>query len=180
MCYSISRVLCYMCYQHRSVNPFHMLCVLIPWIPVGLSEQAFKHLSSLTSAHFNYARQLTAQVGCGSVLAVCCRFATYPGASNCCKLGKHMMSEMLKSKQVLLWNILADFLYVFQILKDGMQHAGKLICSSMGARMDSEPKSWRILGEKWWYESRDLILTHLQFPLFCCCFSRLCYSCLFL
>ncbi|PWZ39099.1 Protein root UVB sensitive 2, chloroplastic [Zea mays] len=97
-----------------------------------LSTQAFKHLSSLTSAHFNYARQLTAQVGCGSVLAVCCRFATYPGASNCCKLGKHMMTEMLKSKQ---------------ILKDGMQHAGKLICSSMGARMDSEPKSWRILAD---------------------------------
>ncbi|XP_020574111.1 protein root UVB sensitive 2, chloroplastic isoform X2 [Phalaenopsis equestris] len=27
------------------------------------------------------------------------------------------------------------------ILKDGMQHAGKLICSGMGARMDSEPKT---------------------------------------
>ncbi|KAK1283473.1 hypothetical protein QJS10_CPB21g00034 [Acorus calamus] len=33
------------------------------------------------------------------------------------------------------------------ILKDGMQHAGKLICSHMGARMDSEPKSWRILAD---------------------------------
>ncbi|TVU00429.1 hypothetical protein EJB05_54139, partial [Eragrostis curvula] len=33
------------------------------------------------------------------------------------------------------------------ILKDGMQHAGKLICSSMGARMDSEPKSWRIFAD---------------------------------
>ncbi|KAA8543365.1 hypothetical protein F0562_021140 [Nyssa sinensis] len=33
------------------------------------------------------------------------------------------------------------------ILKDGMQHAGKLICSSLGARMDSEPKSWRILAD---------------------------------
>ncbi|PKA65088.1 glutamate N-acetyltransferase / amino-acid N-acetyltransferase [Apostasia shenzhenica] len=33
------------------------------------------------------------------------------------------------------------------VLKDGMQHAGKLICSSMGARMDSEPKSWRILAD---------------------------------
>ncbi|KAJ4747007.1 hypothetical protein LUZ62_081412 [Rhynchospora pubera] len=33
------------------------------------------------------------------------------------------------------------------ILKDGMQHAGKLICSSMGARMDSEPKTWRILAD---------------------------------
>ncbi|KAJ0967588.1 hypothetical protein J5N97_024505 [Dioscorea zingiberensis] len=33
------------------------------------------------------------------------------------------------------------------ILKDGMQHAGKLICSSMGASMDSEPKSWRILAD---------------------------------
>lgn len=33
-----------------------------------------------------------------------------------------------------------------QILKDGMQHVGKLICSNLGARMDSEPKRWRILG----------------------------------
>lgn len=37
-------------------------------------------------------------------------------------------------------------LNALQIIKDGMQHAGKLICSNMGARMDSEPKSWRILG----------------------------------
>ncbi|KAJ8639259.1 hypothetical protein MRB53_015953 [Persea americana] len=33
------------------------------------------------------------------------------------------------------------------ILRDGMQHVGKLICSNMGARMDSEPKSWRILAD---------------------------------
>lgn len=33
-----------------------------------------------------------------------------------------------------------------QVLKDGMQHVGKLICSNLGARMDSEPKLWRILG----------------------------------
>ncbi|CAA7390483.1 unnamed protein product [Spirodela intermedia] len=33
------------------------------------------------------------------------------------------------------------------VLKDGMQHAGKLICSKMGARMDSEPKSWRIFAD---------------------------------
>ncbi|KAJ6931328.1 protein root UVB sensitive 2 [Populus alba x Populus x berolinensis] len=33
------------------------------------------------------------------------------------------------------------------ILKDGMQHAGKLICSNLGARMDSEPKCWRILAD---------------------------------
>ncbi|KAH1258408.1 Protein root UVB sensitive 2, chloroplastic [Glycine soja] len=32
------------------------------------------------------------------------------------------------------------------ILKDGMQHVGKLICSNWGARMDSEPKRWRLLG----------------------------------
>lgn len=37
------------------------------------------------------------------------------------------------------------FVYL-QILKDGMQHVGKLICSNLGARMDSEPKRWRILG----------------------------------
>ncbi|KAJ4955337.1 hypothetical protein NE237_012120 [Protea cynaroides] len=33
------------------------------------------------------------------------------------------------------------------ILKDGMQHVGKLICSNMGARMDSEPKRWRIMAD---------------------------------
>lgn len=33
-----------------------------------------------------------------------------------------------------------------QIIKDGMQHVGKLICSNLGARMDSEPKRWRIFG----------------------------------
>ncbi|XP_024967799.1 protein root UVB sensitive 2, chloroplastic isoform X2 [Cynara cardunculus var. scolymus] len=34
-----------------------------------------------------------------------------------------------------------------QILKDGMQHVGKLICSNLGAQMDSEPKRWRILAD---------------------------------
>eukprot|EP01018_Ginkgo_biloba_P005628 Gb_08952 [translate_table: standard] len=33
------------------------------------------------------------------------------------------------------------------VLKDGMQHMGKLICSNMGARMDSEPKRWRVLAD---------------------------------
>lgn len=33
------------------------------------------------------------------------------------------------------------------ILKDGMQHVGKLISSNLGARMDSEPKRWRILAD---------------------------------
>ncbi|XP_077229033.1 root UVB sensitive protein (Protein of unknown function, DUF647) [Tasmannia lanceolata] len=33
------------------------------------------------------------------------------------------------------------------ILKDGMEHMGKLICTNMGARMDSEPKRWRILAD---------------------------------
>ncbi|KAJ0054057.1 hypothetical protein Pint_01735 [Pistacia integerrima] len=33
------------------------------------------------------------------------------------------------------------------ILKDGMQHVGKLICSNLGARMDSEPKRWRIVAD---------------------------------
>ncbi|KAG9445646.1 hypothetical protein H6P81_011774 [Aristolochia fimbriata] len=33
------------------------------------------------------------------------------------------------------------------ILKDGTQHLGKLICSNMGARMDSEPKRWRIFAD---------------------------------
>ena len=40
-----------------------------------------------------------------------------------------------------------------QILKDGMQHAGKLICSNLGARMDSEPKRWRILGLFSWVKN---------------------------
>ncbi|KAL2934731.1 Protein root UVB sensitive 2 chloroplastic [Bienertia sinuspersici] len=33
------------------------------------------------------------------------------------------------------------------ILKDGMEHVGKLICSNLGARMDSEPKRWRIFAD---------------------------------
>ncbi|QCD97741.1 protein root UVB sensitive 2, chloroplastic-like isoform X3 [Vigna unguiculata] len=33
------------------------------------------------------------------------------------------------------------------ILKDGIQHVGKLICSNWGARMDSEPKRWRLLAD---------------------------------
>lgn len=33
------------------------------------------------------------------------------------------------------------------ILKDGMQHVGKLICSNLGARMDSDPKRWRIFAD---------------------------------
>eukprot|EP00249_Psilotum_nudum_P018145 c26660_g1_i1 orf=127-1488(+) len=33
------------------------------------------------------------------------------------------------------------------VLKDGMQHVGKLVCSSWGARMDSEPKRWRIFAD---------------------------------
>lgn len=45
----------------------------------------------------------------------------------------------------LVKNLLA-ILDDMQILKDGMEHVGKLICSNLGARMDSEPKCWRILG----------------------------------
>ncbi|EFJ36852.1 hypothetical protein SELMODRAFT_77235 [Selaginella moellendorffii] len=33
------------------------------------------------------------------------------------------------------------------VLKDGMQHIGKLVGSRMGARMDSEPKRWRIFAD---------------------------------
>ncbi|XP_024031489.1 protein root UVB sensitive 2, chloroplastic isoform X2 [Morus notabilis] len=33
------------------------------------------------------------------------------------------------------------------VLKDGMEHVGKLICSNLGARMDSEPKRWRIFAD---------------------------------
>jgi hypothetical protein len=35
---------------------------------------------------------------------------------------------------------------ILQVLKDGMQHIGKLFCSSLGAKMDSEPKRWRVFG----------------------------------
>lgn len=45
-----------------------------------------------------------------------------------------------------------------QVLKDGMQHMGKLICTNLGARMDSEPKRWRILGL--YFDSGALI--HMQ------------------
>lgn len=33
------------------------------------------------------------------------------------------------------------------ILKDGMEHVGKLISSNLGALMDSEPKRWRIVAD---------------------------------
>ncbi|KAG6783806.1 hypothetical protein POTOM_009480 [Populus tomentosa] len=33
------------------------------------------------------------------------------------------------------------------ILKNEMQHVGELICSNLGARMDSEPNHWRILAD---------------------------------
>ncbi|KAI5059134.1 hypothetical protein GOP47_0025453 [Adiantum capillus-veneris] len=33
------------------------------------------------------------------------------------------------------------------VLKDGMQHAGKIACSMWGARMDAEPKRWRLLAD---------------------------------
>ncbi|GBG89715.1 hypothetical protein CBR_g49568 [Chara braunii] len=33
------------------------------------------------------------------------------------------------------------------VLKDGMQHVGKLIGSSNGARMDAEPKRWRLFAD---------------------------------
>lgn len=33
------------------------------------------------------------------------------------------------------------------VLKDGMQHVGKLVCSTWGARMDAEPKRWRLFAD---------------------------------
>ncbi|KAG6785799.1 hypothetical protein POTOM_007383 [Populus tomentosa] len=42
------------------------------------------------------------------------------------------------------------------ILKDEMQHVGKLICSNLGARMDSEPNHWRIRGVGWGLTWRGL------------------------
>lgn len=33
------------------------------------------------------------------------------------------------------------------VLKDGMQHVGKLACSLWGARMDAEPKRWRLFAD---------------------------------
>ncbi|XP_076936002.1 protein root UVB sensitive 2, chloroplastic-like [Bidens hawaiensis] len=42
---------------------------------------------------------------------------------------------------------LAQATAVSWILKDGMQHVGKLTCSNLGARMDSEPKRWRIFAD---------------------------------
>lgn len=53
-----------------------------------------------------------------------------------------------------------------QVLKDGMQHMGKLICSNLGARMDSEPKRWRILGL---YFSPSFVMCNI------CVRCKLCY-----
>ncbi|MCO5586330.1 hypothetical protein L7F22_040269 [Adiantum nelumboides] len=33
------------------------------------------------------------------------------------------------------------------VLKDGMQHAGKIACSMWGAHMDAEPKRWRLFAD---------------------------------
>jgi hypothetical protein len=33
------------------------------------------------------------------------------------------------------------------VLKEGMQHVGKLVGSSMGPRMDADPKKWRIYSD---------------------------------
>lgn len=48
---------------------------------------------------------------------------------------------------VKLINIRCCVTMIEQVLKDGMQHVGKLMCSRMGARMDSEPKRWRIFAD---------------------------------
>lgn len=49
-----------------------------------------------------------------------------------------------------------------------MQHVGKLICSNLGARMDSEPKQWRILG-----------LHHSLATCFCSCLHSVNHKTLF-
>eukprot|EP00897_Mesotaenium_endlicherianum_P000424 jgi/Mesen1/10382/ME000081S09771 len=33
------------------------------------------------------------------------------------------------------------------VLKDGLGHVGKFMCSSLGARMDAQPKQWRVLAD---------------------------------
>lgn len=90
-----------------------------------------------------------------AVSAICCRLATYPCTGYCCQLGKFSPFRLLKVSSdncvfadiyifffgLIFWGVVGE-----QILKDGMQHVGKLICSNLGARMDSEPKRWRILG----------------------------------
>lgn len=53
---------------------------------------------------------------------------------------------LLTIPDYILFQILQSLSFDMQILKDGMQHVGKLVCSNLGARMDSEPKCWRILG----------------------------------
>lgn len=62
--------------------------------------------------------------------------------------GYQISGNNLRIPTVFLFNfcLFEFFLGLSQILKDGMQHVGKLICSNLGARMDSEPKCWRILG----------------------------------
>lgn len=91
-----------------------------------------------------------------AVTAVCCRPATDSCPSNGSELGKFLLVGQLADLSLVLtarWLRIFSFstaLMCFQVLKDGMQHVGKLICSNLGARMDSEPKSWRILGWHIW------------------------------
>jgi hypothetical protein len=90
-----------------------------------------------------------------TVTAICCGHATDPCPSIFCELGKFSLLGSIDLWMCLILTVcLLRIFYVsfvgMQILKDGMQHVEKLICSNLGARMDSEPKSWRILGMHLW------------------------------
>ncbi|KAJ1391917.1 Root UVB sensitive family [Sesbania bispinosa] len=65
-------------------------------------------------------------------------------------LKKHLSSEPYVTVEIIDDD--AEFVILacdglWKILKDGMQHVGKLICSNWGARMDSEPKRWRLFAD---------------------------------
>jgi hypothetical protein len=129
------------------------------------------------------ALQLTAQVGSGSVFIVCCRFATYPCASNCCKLGKHTMTEMLESRYCC---------WAYCLISSDCFRFWKMECSTQGS---SSVAAW---GQEWipnqrvggylvsarytnhipllWdFWSLALLYWHFPvFPLVLCNFSRFC------
>ncbi|CAM8894512.1 unnamed protein product [Rhodiola kirilowii] len=75
------------------------------------------------------------------------RYTQFRALQHCCSAALSVLSTQSLLLAAGLRPTPAQATVVSWILKDGMQHVGKLICSNMGSRMDSEPKRWRILAD---------------------------------
>ncbi|CAM8891555.1 unnamed protein product [Rhodiola kirilowii] len=75
------------------------------------------------------------------------RYTQFRALQHCCSAALSVLSTQSLLLAAGLRPTPAQATVVSWILKDGMQHVGKLICSNIGSRMDSEPKRWRILAD---------------------------------